>query len=81
MTSKYIALDGGMAMEAFTEGIHPDTTSERKTRTQQQLLAYCKLDTYARVCLWQVFSGRTGLNLCLMLKHPGYLMNKLLNKM
>lgn len=50
-------------MDAFTEGIHPATTSERKTWTQQQLLAYCKLDTYARVCLWQVFSGRTGLSL------------------
>ncbi|WP_107786508.1 hypothetical protein [Nitrosomonas ureae] len=31
MTSKYIALDGGMVMEAFTEGIHSVTTSECKT--------------------------------------------------
>jgi len=49
--------DGGMAMDAFLEGIHPDTTPERKTQIEQQLLAYCKLDTYAMVRLWQVFSG------------------------
>lgn len=55
--------DGGMAMDAFLEGIHPDTTLERKTQIEQQLLAYCKLDTYAMVRLWQVFSGRTDLNL------------------
>lgn len=52
-----------MAMDAFTEGIHPATTSEHKTRTQQQLLAYCKRDTYAMVRMWQVFFGRTGLSL------------------
>ena len=52
-----------MAMDAFLEGIHPDTSPERKTQIEQQLLAYCKLDTYAMVRLWQVFSGRTDLNL------------------
>ena len=55
--------DGGMAMNAFLEGIHPDTVPERKTQIEQQLLAYCKLDTYAMVRLWQVFSGRTHLKL------------------
>lgn len=55
--------DGGMAMNAFLEGIHPDTAPERKTQIEQQLLAYCKLDTYAMVRLWQVFSGCTDLNL------------------
>lgn len=55
--------DGGMAMNAFLEGIHPDTTAERKTQIEQQLLAYCKLDTYAMVRLWQVFSGRNDLKL------------------
>jgi hypothetical protein len=54
--------DGGMAMDAFLEGIHPDTPPERKAQIEQQLLAYCKLDTYAMVRLWQVFSGRTDLN-------------------
>ena len=53
--------DGGMAMEAFIEGIHPDTNPVRKAQIKQQLLTYCKLDTYAMVRLWQVFSGRTDL--------------------
>lgn len=55
--------DGGMAMEAFLEAIHPDTPAVRKTQIEQQLLAYCKLDTYAMVRLWQVFAGRTDLKL------------------
>ncbi len=55
--------DGGMAMEAFLEAIHPDTNPERKNQIEQQLLAYCKLDTYAMVRLWQVFAGRTELKL------------------
>lgn len=55
--------DGGMAMNAFLEGIHPDTAPERKTQIEQQLLAYCKMDTYAMVRLWQVFSGHTDLKL------------------
>ena len=55
--------DGGMAMEAFLEAIHPDTNPERKHQIEQQLLDYCKLDTYAMVRLWQVFAGRTDLKL------------------
>ncbi len=55
--------DGGGAMEAFLEAIHPDTQAERKSQIEQQLLAYCKLDTYAMVRLWQVFAGRTELKL------------------
>ena len=55
--------DGGMAMEAFLEAIHPDTHVERKKQIEQQLLAYCKLDTYAMVRLWRVFAGRTDLRL------------------
>ncbi len=55
--------DGGMAMNAFLEDIHPDTSPERKTQIEQQLLADCKLDTCAMVRLWQVFSGRADLNL------------------
>ena len=50
-------------MEAFIEAIHPDTCPERKSLIEQQLLAYCKLDTYAMVRLWQVFAGRTDLRL------------------
>lgn len=50
-------------MDAFLEGIHPNTSAERKAKIEQQLLEYCKLDTYAMVCLWQVFAGRTDLKL------------------
>lgn len=55
--------DGGMAMEAFLEGIHESTSAERKADIERQLLAYCCLDTYAMVRLWQVFSGQTQLRL------------------
>lgn len=55
--------DGGMAMGAFLEGIHPNTSAARKDQIGQQLLAYCALDTYAMVRLWQVFAGRTDLRL------------------
>ena len=51
--------DGGMAMDAFLEALHPQTSVERKLTLQQQLLAYCKLDTYAMVRLWSIFSGST----------------------
>lgn len=55
--------DGGMAMDAFLEAIHPATPPARKSEIERQLLAYCQLDTYAMVRLWQVFSGRTELEL------------------
>ncbi len=57
--------DGGLAMEAFSEAIHPDTAPVRKTQIAQQLRAYCQLDTYAMVRLWQVFAGRGDLTLSL----------------
>lgn len=50
--------DGGMAMNAYLEAIHPDTTSERKAEIESQLLEYCGLDTFAMVRLWQFLSGR-----------------------
>ena len=53
--------DGGMAMEAFLEAIHPGVSDERRQTIRQQLIAYCKLDTYAMVRLWQVFSGHSEL--------------------
>lgn len=52
--------DGGMAMEAYQECVHPDTSPGRKSEIERQLLAYCKLDTYAMVRMWQVFSGNHG---------------------
>ena len=50
-------------MSAFVEAIHPDTTADRKAQLRQRLLDYCKLDTYAMVRIWQVFSSRTELRL------------------
>ena len=52
---------GGMAMEAYLEAIHPDTSPERKAEIEQQLLAYCGLDTFAMVRLWQFLAGRNDL--------------------
>jgi hypothetical protein len=44
--------DGGAAMDAYSEAIRPDTGEERRRTIQSQLLAYCRLDTYALVNLW-----------------------------
>ncbi len=52
--------DGEMAMAAFLEGIHPSTSAERKNQIEHQLLAYCRLDTYAMVRLWQILSGNSS---------------------
>ena len=49
--------DGGMAMEAFLEAVAPQTSIERKTEIERQLLRYCALDTYAMARLWAAFSG------------------------
>lgn len=53
--------NGGMAMDAYLEAIHPDTTPVRKAEIKQQLLAYCGLDTFAMVRLWQFLAGRDDL--------------------
>lgn len=55
--------DGGMAMAVYHEAIHADTSAGRKAQIEQQLLVYCKLDTYALVRFWQVFAGRMDLKL------------------
>ncbi len=55
--------DGGMAMAAYLEAIHPDTPPSRKAEIERQLLDYCGLDTYAMVRVWQLFSGRADLGL------------------
>lgn len=51
--------DGGMAVEAFMEAIAANTTPERKKEIENQLAEYCKLDTFAMVRLWEVFSGNS----------------------
>ena len=53
--------NGGMAMDAYLEAIHPETSPERKAEIQKQLLAYCGLDTFAMVRLWQFLAGRSDL--------------------
>ena len=50
--------DGGAAMEAFLEAIHSASSPERRAEIERQLLAYCRLDTFAMVRLWQFFNGR-----------------------
>ena len=55
--------NGGMAMEAYAEAINLNTKPERKKEIEQQLLAYCGLDTYAMVRLWQFFAGRNDMEI------------------
>jgi hypothetical protein len=55
--------DGGAAMEAYVEATSPTTDAERKSEIERQLLAYCGLDTYAMLRLWQVLAGRSDLKL------------------
>jgi hypothetical protein len=50
--------DGGMAVAAYQEAIHPETTPERKLQIEEELHAYCHLDTLAMVRIWDEFSGR-----------------------
>lgn len=51
--------DGGMAQQAYLEAIAPTTTAQRKAELQDQLLAYCHLDTWAMVRLWAAFTANT----------------------
>jgi hypothetical protein len=44
-------------MAAFLEAISPQTAATRKAAIEQQLLAYCALDTYAMVRLWAACSN------------------------
>jgi len=51
--------DGGMAMVAFLEALAAETSAERKLQIKRELTAYCQLDTYAMVRLWELLSGRS----------------------
>lgn len=48
--------DGGMAMEAFAEAVQPNTPANRKQEINEQLLAYCKQDTWAMVKIFEAFT-------------------------
>jgi CRISPR/Cas system-associated exonuclease Cas4 (RecB family) len=50
--------DGGMAVSAYLEAISADVSAQRKRILERQLLAYCELDTFAMVHIWNVFSGQ-----------------------
>jgi len=52
--------DGAMAMAAYAEAVSPGADQTRRDQIRRQLLAYCRLDTFAMVRLWQVLSGRIG---------------------
>lgn len=53
--------DGQMAVNAYLEATEPDTPPPRKEELQQQLLTYCRLDTWAMVRLWAFLVGRPEL--------------------
>jgi hypothetical protein len=55
--------DGGAAMEAYLEATSPTTDAERKSEIERLLLAFCGLDNYAMLRLWQVLAGRSDLKL------------------
>jgi hypothetical protein len=52
--------DGNMAIAAYMEAISTETGVARKQEIKQQLLKYCKLDTYSMVRIWQSFTGRNN---------------------
>ena len=49
--------DGAMAMVRFLEALDPTTSDTRKAQIERELEEYCKLDTYAMVRMWAIFSG------------------------
>ena len=49
--------DGLPTQKAFLEAMALEATPERKGEIEQQLLAYCELDTLAMVRLWKFFRG------------------------
>jgi hypothetical protein len=52
--------DGAMAMVAYAEAIATTAKAERRREVESQLNAYCRLDTFAMVRLWQFLSGHAG---------------------
>lgn len=52
--------DGGMAMDAFAEILHPQTSAKRSSDLRQGLLDYCERDTYAMVRIVRHFRQAKG---------------------
>ena len=53
---------GGDAMLAYAEAIARQTMDERRREIERQLREYCRLDTFAMVRIWQMFTATTGLS-------------------
>ena len=51
--------DGATASTAFREAIAESTSEDRRREIEQELLAYCHLDTLAMVRMWEVLRGTT----------------------
>ncbi len=49
--------NGGDAQAAYVEAIEKGTSDERRSELRAQLLAYCGLDTWAMVEIWNIFAG------------------------
>lgn len=49
---------GSEAGIAYLEACKPETSLERREELRQQMLEYCKLDTFATVRIWEVFTGK-----------------------
>lgn len=64
--------NGGMAMESYLEAIHPDATAERQAEIRKQLIAYCLLDTFAMVRLWQFLAGYGDLKFCAVMPQHSF---------
>jgi hypothetical protein len=45
--------DGSMAIAAYQEAFKDETSMQRQVEIKQELLKYCKLDTFALVKLWE----------------------------
>lgn len=50
-------------MQAYLDATAPGVKPSEKTTIENQLLQYCKMDTYAMLKLWQFFTGRSDLTL------------------
>lgn len=49
--------NGGMAQDAFTEMMHPETSSDRRQQLHNALLLYCERDTLAMVRIAHYFEN------------------------
>jgi CRISPR/Cas system-associated exonuclease Cas4 (RecB family) len=52
--------DGGLAQQAYLEACAQENSATHREEIRGQLLAYCKLDTYALVRIWEFFRAATN---------------------